>query len=136
MNTEKYERFRQRYQNFQKAVDLLEKQCQRKDLEDENIAATLHFYEVAFEISWKLLKDNLEIHGLPVKSPREAIKTAFSMEHIDDGALWIEMLDARNSISHMYKEDMARELFVNIKDKYLNALIKLCSTLGEVECVD
>lgn len=119
------QRLDMRKQNYIRALSLLEKQASRNDFEDENIAATLHFYEMAFELAWKLLKDFLEIEGFVVKSPREVIKTAYSTEYIKDGFLWIEMLGARNTVAHMYDENIARQLFVKIKSEYIQPLAKL-----------
>jgi len=132
MDNTKFLRFNQRKQNFDRALGLLAKQSAKHNFDDENIAATLHFFEMTFELAWKLLKDFLEVQGVIVKSPRDAIKTAFAMDYIDDGHLWLEMLDARNMITHTYDENTAKTLFIAIKDKFLPALMKL----GELQCMD
>jgi len=118
-------RFIQRKQNFDKALGLLLKQSERPGMDDENIAATLHFFEVCFELAWKMLKDYLETQGTVVRSPRETIKTAFAIDCIDDGRLWLEMLDARNNIAHSYDESVAKAIFAEIKKKYVHALKKM-----------
>ena len=123
-------RFLQRKEHYLKALALLEKQTNRNDYEDENIAATLHFYETAFELAWKLLKDYLQLEGFIIKSPREAIKKAFQINIIADGTLWIEMLDTRNNISHIYDEKMARNLFDKVKSTHVNAL----KLLRDLQC--
>jgi nucleotidyltransferase substrate binding protein (TIGR01987 family) len=121
----KQQRFNQRKANYIKSLSLLITQSKKDNNTDENIAATLHFYEIAFELSWKMLKDFLEIEGVIVRSPREAIKTAFHMEYIKNGHIWLEMLEARNRISHTYEESMAIELFTDIKSRFLPELVKL-----------
>jgi len=125
-------RFNQRRENYVKSLRLLLNQSKKEELSDENIGATLHFYEMTFELSWKLLKDFLEVEGVIVKSPRETIKTAFSMGYLTDGNLWLEMLDARNSIAHTYQEEVAQHLFQQIKANYLPELLKL----EDLQCSD
>jgi len=118
-------RYKQRLESYKKALSLLVKQSGRVDFDDENIAATLHFYETAFELSWKLLKDYLEYQGIIAKSPREVIKMAFQMGYIRDGEIWLEMLDARNNITHIYEESMARKFFIQVKEVYISHLVEL-----------
>ena len=104
-------RFDQRKEVYVKSLNMLINQSKKDELTDENIAATLHFFEMVFELSWKLLKDFLEYQGFVVKSPRDAIKTAFRMDYLEEGDLWLEMLEARNNIAHTYEENVARLLF-------------------------
>ena len=125
-------RFHQRKENYRKSLRLLVNQSKKDEISDENIGATLHFFEMTFELSWKVMKDCLEVNGIIAKSPREAIKMSFQQEYIADGALWLEMLDARNSIDHAYEEAVARKLFVLIREKYLTELIKI----GDLACTD
>lgn len=49
-------------------------------------------YEFTFELAWKTLKDYLEEKGVIVKFPRDTIKEAFRYELIEDGELWLDML--------------------------------------------
>ena len=109
------EQFNMRRADFLKSLNFLIKQSEKDSIDDENIAATLHFYEMTFELSWKLIKDYLEIQGFLVKSPREAINKAFQMGYINDDVLWLEMLDVRNNIILTYEERTARILFSKIK---------------------
>jgi nucleotidyltransferase substrate binding protein (TIGR01987 family) len=49
----------------------------------------IQFFEVTFELSWKLLKDYCEFLGFTVNSPREAIKRALSIDMISNGEIWL-----------------------------------------------
>ncbi|MCL2350428.1 MAG: nucleotidyltransferase substrate binding protein, partial [Defluviitaleaceae bacterium] len=84
--------FNRRKDNFCKALSILNKQAQRNDFSDENIGATLHFFEITFELAWKLLKDYLNVEGgIIAKTPRQVLKHAFQADFIKEGHLWIDM---------------------------------------------
>ncbi|MFL0194473.1 HI0074 family nucleotidyltransferase substrate-binding subunit [Clostridium sp. WILCCON 0269] len=61
----------------------------------------MQFFEIAFELSWKLMKDYLEAQELYTKSPRETIKQAYQIGLIDDGHVWIDALADRNLTIHL-----------------------------------
>lgn len=128
----KITRFYQRKENFLKALKLLSTQAQKEIKTDENIAALLHFYDMTFELAWKLLKDYLEVEGTIVQSPRGTIKTAFQQGLIAEGHVWLEMLEARNRIAHTYEEEMAKQLSKEIVEHYQQNF----EELRALECLD
>ncbi len=123
-------RWQQRFQNFQKAFSYLSEALKIEDPSDAERAGIIQFYEVAFELAWKTLKDFLIEEGFTVKSPRDAIKTAFQNGYIHNGHLWINALDSRNLSAHTYDEAMAEELKENIKTTYF-PLLKALKQWGE-----
>lgn len=44
---------------------------------------------------------------------------------IEDGEEWIDMMLARNSLSHLYDEETSRKIYKEIKEKYIKLLEKL-----------
>ena len=117
------ERFLERKSEFEKALARLEELLEQK--EDEIVIdATLHRFEFTFELSWKTIKDYLEYQGIVenIGSPREIIKLAFKHQIIEDGEGWIEMMLARNSLSHIYDEQTSRNIYKEIKEKYIKLL--------------
>ena len=80
---------------------------------------------MAFELSWKLLKDYEEAEGFIVKSPRDAIKQAFQSEFISQGHDWIDALDDRNLTTHTYNEATAVAVEKKIREKYFPCLQQL-----------
>ena len=118
-------RWQQRFQNFSRSFLLLE-QC--TELENPSVierAGMIQFFEVAFEQSWKVLKDFLEEEGFTVKSPRDAIKTAFQYGFIKHADVWIEALKDRNLTTHTYDEETAKRIENNIKQRYYPILKSL-----------
>jgi len=111
-------RWKQRFQNFDKAFNLLERTLAIKEPNEAEEGGLIHFYETAFELAWKTLKDYLEAEGFIVKSPRETIKQAFQINIISDGGKWLESLDDRNLTSHIYDEKIAEKIIAQIRNEY------------------
>lgn len=111
-------RWRQRFENFEKSYKLLEKYA-NEDLQSEiEKAGMIQFFEMTFELAWKMLKDYLESQGFIVKSPRETIKQAFQIGLIDDGHSWLEALNKRNLTTHIYDKVFAEKFVQEIKQVY------------------
>lgn len=94
-------------------------------------AGLIHFFEMSFELSWKVLKDYLEAEGFVVKSPRESIKQAFQIELIVDGHLWLEALSKRNLTAYTYDEELAKKFVEEIREEYVPMLKALYDKLLE-----
>lgn len=114
-------RYEERKQELLSATERLKEALQEKENEIV-IDGTLHRFEFTFELAWKTMKDYLEYSGIidGIGSPREIIKTAFANGIIDDGENWIKMMLARNSLSHLYDEEKSREIYIEIKEVYIN----------------
>lgn len=133
-------RWKQRFQNFNKAFCLLEKYADRLEYTELERAGLIQLFETAFELAWKVLKDYLEVEGYTVSSPREAIKKAFQIGVIKNGDTWLEALEDRNLTSHTYDEEDAIKAVVRIKENYVsildslqNFLLEKLSELGGIE---
>lgn len=64
------------------------------------------------------LKDYLQEKGVDVKYPRDTIKEAFSSGVIENGDLWLEMLEKRNLMSNTYDEYEANQAFELIRSGF------------------
>ena len=118
-------RWIQRFQNFEKAFLLLQETVQIESPSVAERAGLIQFFEMTFELAWKLLKDYEEEEGFVVKSPRDAIKQAFQANFIIAGHTWIDALEDRNLTSHTYHEKIAIEVEEKIRNKYFPVLEKL-----------
>ena len=119
-------RWRQRFQNFDRAVLLLREPMERdlatlSNLEKEG---TVQRFEFVVELAWKTLKDYLEYEGQVIEpvTPRNVIKTAFAARILQDGQIWIDMLDHRNLLSHTYDERTFDQAVLAIRGRYLAAI--------------
>ena len=129
-------RYKQRFDNFEKSFLLLQ---QALDIDEPSIvekAGVIQFFEITFELSWKLMKDYLSYIGYEVKSPREAIKTSFSIEIISDGEIWLDALSDRNLTVHTYNEAQADEIYMRIETLYFKLLQELYCKFRDLICMD
>ena len=70
----------------------------------------------------KRLKERYEDWGV--------IQQAYQAEMIQNGDVWIQMMLDRNAMSHLYDEEKSREIYNNIKEKYLVQLEELKNFLA------
>ena len=118
-------RWQQRFTQFEKAFLLLQSAV---DIEQPSVverAGLIQFFEMAFELAWKLLKDVAESEGFSIKSPRDAIKQAFEMELIQEGHDWMNALEDRNLTTHTYNEQTAKSVEDKIRHTYFPCLQRL-----------
>lgn len=118
-------RWRQRFQNFEKAYTMLLTALEIPNPSVVERAGIIQFYEVAFELAWKTLKDYLQQEGFDVNSPRQAIKQAFQSNVITDGHLWIAALEDRNLTVHTYDESKAVQIENSIRTIYTPLLMAM-----------
>ena len=124
---EKDIRWHQRLENLQKALDRFQEALKGISQEPKN-----HLYQIAligafqftFELSWKTLKDFLVYSGVEVSLPRDVLKQAFHHGVVEEGQLWIDMLEDRNLMAHVYQEKAALVAVENIQKRYAPALLK------------
>ena len=124
-------RWKQRFENFDKSYKLLKKYSNQEITTELERAGIIQFFEMTFELAWKVLKDYVESEGYMVKSPRETVKQAFQIGLIDNGHIWIDALSNRNLTTHTYDEELATKMTSEILNAYLPELDKLYNKLSE-----
>ncbi|MDH5561559.1 MAG: nucleotidyltransferase substrate binding protein, partial [Deltaproteobacteria bacterium] len=112
-------RWKQRFENFEKALSLLRRINEIKEPSEAENMGLIQAFEIAFELSWKCLKDYLEEQGHKINSPRDTIKQAFQSELITEGQLWLEALENRNRTAHLYDETKVAEITDMIRRQYV-----------------
>ena len=126
-----YIRWVQRFSNFERAFLLLSSAIAIETPSVVERAGLIQFFEMAFELSWKLLKDYEEQEGITAKTPREVIKQAYQAELISRGHDWMNALQDRNLMAHTYSEKTAIAVETKIRRDYfplLDELYKLFKT--------
>jgi nucleotidyltransferase substrate binding protein (TIGR01987 family) len=129
-------RWRQRFQNFDRAFALLRSALHDRPLdkysalEQEGI---IQRFEYAYELAWKTLRDYLEANGVTVTpvTAREVIKRAFAARLVPDGQVWIDMMLHRNQLSHTYDFAAFRQVLDAVQARYLPAMETLHEWLME-----
>lgn len=124
-------RWRQRLENFGKALAQLEAACEKDSYTDLERAGLVQVFELAFELAWKTLKDLLFYEGFGVNSPREVIRKAHGVQYLDEAETeaLLDGLEKRNLLSHTYEQSTAEEAEELIKHRYAPALRKLFDRL-------
>jgi nucleotidyltransferase substrate binding protein (TIGR01987 family) len=80
-------------------------------------------FEFAFELAWNLMKDFLQSRGiLNIGGSKDAIRQAFSNGIIENGQVWMDMIDRRNETSHCYDEAIAIRVITNVTDSFVEEL--------------
>ena len=67
----------------------------------------------------------MESKNVEVKFTRDVIKESFKTELLDDGEIWLEMLEKRNLMSHTYDEVIFRSVLNDIESRYFDQLKKI-----------
>lgn len=124
-------RWVQRYENFAKAYfklkDAVERINELNDLEKEGL---IQRFEYTFDLAWKTLKDYSESQDVQVMYPREVIKAAFHYELIEDGELWMDMLEKRNIMAHTYDQEKFDYAIKLLHSAYYKAITQVYLILG------
>ena len=90
-------------------------------------------FRVTFELLWKTLKVNLEHKGVIATTPKDCLKAAFKLGWIVDDVVFLDMLEARNKMSHEYDEAEAQKVFKQIKKRFLKPIKTLLDHLENLQ---
>lgn len=123
-------RWRQRYQNLTRAFQQLQQGVAIENPSAIEMQGIIQSFEFTFELAWKTLKDYLEAQGVPSPFPRETIKQAFHHGILENGEIWLEMLNKRNLLAHTYDEQLAMEAYRLISGGYFTHMQKLLGWLA------
>jgi len=126
-------RWKQRFQNLKKSYTNLSKALALKNPDIFQRAGLIHFFSMTFELAWKTMKDFLEDQGFTdVTTPRSAIKKSFEVELLQDGKTWLECLEKRNLMTHVYDEEIAAEVEKLIKNNYFPIIEQFVNKMDSI----
>ena len=121
-------RWQQRFQNYQKALRLLET-CMPADEKNPTPIETLALvqaFEMCTELAWNVMKDYMQAQGLVFQvTPKGAIREAFNRKIIPDGQTWLDAIESRNLSAHTYNQSVALELVQKIVTRFAPAFLTL-----------
>jgi nucleotidyltransferase substrate binding protein (TIGR01987 family) len=103
-------RWRQRFESFKQALaQLLDaaELARIRQLSKLEQLGLIQAFEFTHELTWNTLKDFLAArrgHTARIYGSRDATREAFAVDLIDDGDVWMKMLESRNATTHTYDE--------------------------------
>ena len=130
-------RWIQRFSNYKKALaklqdavnEFLEQGAAMKDLEVEGM---IQRFEFTYELAWNTIKDFYENQGESgIQGSRDAFRMAFQRGLINDGQMWMEMIEVRKLTVHTYDDAISDNVSEKIKDQYIHLFTQLQNKLDE-----
>ena len=102
------------------------------NLERAGLVQTFMF---TFELGCKVMKDLLFYEGYDLDSPRAVIRQGFQASYLgeEDCEVLIAALERRNTLSHVYRKEIALEAETLIKARYCPVLRRLHAALRDRE---
>jgi len=123
-------RWRQRFANYQKALQQLTKFIDKGELNELEEQGLIQAFEYTHELAWNVLRDYLIEKGhQSIHGSRDATREAFKLDLIQDGDTWMDMIRDRNRTSHTYNKDTAESITCNIKERFFALFVKLQQTM-------
>jgi nucleotidyltransferase substrate binding protein (TIGR01987 family) len=130
-------RWRQRFQNFNKAFSQLSGAAalaQQRPLSDLEQQGLIQAFEFTHELAWNTLKDFLQERGAAnLFGSKDATRQAFAAGLIENGEIWMAMIQSRNRTTHTYDQTTADEIARAITASYVAEFGKLQKRFAELE---
>jgi len=120
-------RWKQRFQNFQKAlaqlteaVDLLH----QRPLSNIERQGFVKAFEFTHELAWNVMKDYFLYQGITrITGSRDATREAFQSQIIRNGEDWMDMIKTRNKAVHAYDESMVGDIIRKVEKVYYSLFV-------------
>ena len=126
-------RWKQRFSNYKRALDRLQEFIDHGELSRLEEQGLIKAFEYTFELAWNTIKDFYESQGeTGLQGSRDAIRLAFKRGLIQQGDLWMAMIQSRIQTSHTYNEGTAHEVVTAIRDSYVILFRQLACALKDI----
>ena len=127
-------RWQYRFDNYRRAFFLLREAIewqQERELTDLEKEGTIQRFEYTWELLWKTLKDHLENEGIVLEkiTPKAVIVASVEAKIINQQETWMQALDDRNKMSHVYSIVVFEQVISNIAESYLSLFDRLYEKL-------
>lgn len=127
--SDKEYKWKQRLDQFGEAIEKLQAAVIKKDLTFLEIAGVIKIYEFSFELAWKTVRDFLDEKDVDIIFPRDVIKAAFHYELINDGEIWMDMLEKRKFMNKTFNNNNAQIAYHLIIHEYFKELFDVYTKL-------
>ena len=132
-NEERTIRWKQRFEHFCAALDRLQEAealAHSRTLSDLEQQGLIQGFEYTHELAWKTMKDFLQNRGaISLFGSKDATREAFRLELIQDGEVWMQMIQDRNLTSHAYDQSTADSVAKAILQEYIPRFVAFRDTM-------
>jgi nucleotidyltransferase substrate binding protein (TIGR01987 family) len=126
-------RWKQRLDNYQKAVRQLTKFIEKGELNELEEQGMIKAFEYTYELAWKMIKDYYEEQGeVNIQGSRDALRLAFQRGIIKDGDNWMKMIKSRIATVHTYNEEVAKQIIQDIRNLYFQLFVELQTKMQNI----
>lgn len=129
-------RWIQRFESFKKALVQLDEAValkEQRELTKLEKQGMIKAFECSHELAWNTLKDFLQSRGnIDIFGSRDATRETFKSNLIDDGDVWMEMIQSRSLTTYTYNEGTADEMVRHVHRSYFSQLINLRNKLADL----
>lgn len=127
-------RWKQRFNNYLRAMQTLAEAAalaQTRELSNLEQQGLIQGFEFTHELAWNVLKDYLGEKGIVgLIGSKDASRSAFKNGLIENGDVWMKMIEARNLTSHTYNPDVARAVATDVLQHFYPAFTALAATFA------
>src|SRR5436305_5200626 len=115
-------RRRQRLEKFKKAFTQVLSAAEQRDFTKLEQQGLIQAFEFTHELAWNTLKDFLESRGASnLYGSKDATREGFAKGLVEDGEVWMAMMQSRNQTTHTYNQETADKiakaiLFIYMED--------------------
>jgi nucleotidyltransferase substrate binding protein (TIGR01987 family) len=127
-------RWKQRFSNYIKALNQLQKFIDKGDLNELEEQGLIQAFEFTHELAWNVMKDYFEYQGnTSITGSRDATREAFQRNLIANGSQWMEMIKSRNQSSHTYNEATAHEIREQVFNFYYDLFVEFKNKMNTLQ---
>lgn len=130
-------RWIQRFNHYTKALSqlrgavMLARERPLTRLEEQGL---IQAFEFTHELAWNTLKDFLQSRGVQnLYGSKDTTRAAFKTGLIQNGEVWMEMIQSRNLTSHTYDETIAAQIASAVRNTYFTEFETLRIKLDELK---
>ena len=138
--TEIQPRWKERLAVFSNALNrltaVIDIRKQRK-LNEFECDSLIKRFEFTFEMAWKLMMSFEKENGIiGILGSKDVVRHAVALGIVENGEVWMDMIDARNQTSHVYDEETASDVSDSIIFTFHPLLLALQEKMKHIECTD
>lgn len=126
---QRLDNYKRAFNQLSEAIELLSQRL-LSNLEKQGL---IQAFEYTHELSWNLLKDFLEDRGNKgIYGSKDTVKAAFKWGLLENGTVWMQMIESRNLTSHTYDENTADKIVSLVQNMYFEEFKKLLCTMDNL----